>query len=153
MKKLSLIVVPALILMACGKPPFEVQREIVPFTEMAAGDLYGDGEEGIEAQNTAIYTAEAWATLLEKMNSVNAVDENFTVTDVDFATEMIFVFFDEIRGTDGFQIRATEMIEFEDDVVITVVKTEPTEELLSTVMTQPFYIIKAAKTEKSIVFN
>jgi hypothetical protein len=153
MKNIRLLIAPALLLIACGKQPFEVKGEAVTYTEMAAGDLYGNGDEEIDAQNSAIYTAEAWANLLEKMNSINSVDDSFSVTDIDFETEMILILFDEIRGTNGFQIRVSKMMEFEDQVLVTVAKNEPTGEFSATVITQPFYIIKAAKTEKAIIFN
>ena len=153
MKNIRLLIAPALLLIACGKQPFEVKGEAVTYTEMAAGDLYGNGDEEIDAQNSAIYAAEAWANLLEKMNSINSVDDSFSVTDIDFETEMILVLFDEIRGTNGFQIRVSKMMEFEDQVLVTVAKNEPTGEFSATVITQPFYIIKAAKTEKAIIFN
>ena len=153
MKTKRLFFASTLFLLACGKQPFEVEGEAVAYTEMAAGDLYGNGEEEIPAQATAIYSAEVWTNLLEKMNAVNAVDDSFVVTDIDFDTEMILVLFDEIKGTDGHQIRVSKMIEFEDQIILTVAKNEPTEDVLSTVITQPFYIIKAAKTEKAIIFN
>lgn len=121
--------------------------EITPI-EIGKDALYGVGEEGIPQSNLVITDGNNWQTLMNQMNSINNVTEDFSETDIDFDTYMILAVFLEIKNT-GWEVEMNSVMENETDVDVTTQEKE----FDTAVMCQPFHIVKIPITNKEIVFE
>lgn len=115
------------------------------------GNLYGAGSEGIRKQNLVISTLEAWKDLLNKMNAVNKVSESFLETDIDFSKYTVIAVFNEVKNTGGHSIELNFQ-KTSDKILVVVVHKSP-KDMATTVMTQPYYIVKILKSDLPIVFE
>lgn len=120
----------------------------VAVNEICKGVLDGNGDEGIAQANMVISDTESWQHLMDKMNTVNHVTDDFSETEIDFNQNMVIAVFLEVKGS-GWEVHIEKVVEHED--YITVSCSE--EASASAVMSQPFHIIKIPKTCKSIVFE
>ena len=118
---------------------------------IAKGDLYGSGAEGIEKQNMVISNQNDWNSLKDKMNSVNSVYDNFSENEIDFSKHRIIAVFDEVKGSGGHSIELN-FTEHTDMLLIEVLYKSP-EGMATSVMTQPYYIVKIDKNNLPITFK
>lgn len=123
----------------------------VNFTQIAQGNLYGAGAENIGKQNLLISDSSSWSELMNKMNTINNVSNSFSETSIDFDDYMIVAVFDDIKSHGGHSIDITRIVENEDSTLITVENKLTGNE--TTVMTQPFHIVKIPKTDKLVTFR
>lgn len=155
MKKLLKIVVALLVLTACSTDNKSVNdnQNIIPQNTVLVGkgDLYGNGQEGIEPQYSVIKNENQWEALKIQMNAVNPVTDGFSVTEVDFATNIVIAVFDEIRPAGGHSIDIIEVDENQDIVHVSVTKLLNGN--MTAVMTQPYHLVMIPITDKEFVFN
>lgn len=123
----------------------------VPSTVIGTGNLFGNGAEGIGEQNLVIATTEAWNDLMTQMNSVNNVTDEFTETNIDFTQYKLIAVFDEIRGNGGYGIDL-DIWSTINEMVVQVTDLAP-QGIATTVITQPFHIVKIALSDLPIVFQ
>jgi hypothetical protein len=124
----------------------------ISWIQIAQESLYGNGEEGFSQQEIAIRTDSEWEAFKQKINRTNnVVDAYFTETDIDFSIFQLIAVFDEVKGNGGWTIDITRIIEWSDK--ITVYAANLKKGNLTSVMTQPFQIIKIPVSEKEIVFE
>ena len=116
--------------------------------EIGKDALYGVGEEGIPQSNLVITDAAAWHTLMNQMNSINNVTEAFSETDIDFDAYMVLAVFLGVKNT-GWEVEINSVVENEIGVDVITQETE----FETTVMCQPFHIVKIPVTGKEIVFE
>ena len=116
------------------------------------GNLYGNGVEKIDEGNQVIDQEKDWNDLLDRINSVNNESDTFTETKIDFKEYMVIACFDQIRASGGYGIEATDIEKSGKNVDITIKKTQP-QGMVTTVITQPFYIAKIPKTKNNIRFK
>ena len=112
------------------------------------GALHGNGDEGISQSNLVITNDADWQNLMNQMNTVNNVTDDFTETDIDFNTYNVIAIFLDIKPS-GWEVKITDITE--DDTNIHVYKSE--EAFLYSVMTQPFHIVKISKSYKPVIFH
>lgn len=124
---------------------------IIP-TIIGFGELYGNGQENITQQNRIITNTTDWNNLKSQMNIVNNVTQGFNETGIDFATCKIIATFDQIRGNGGHTIDNTIITENTNNIIVTIQQTSPTG-AATTVMTQPFKIVRIPISPKPIIFN
>ncbi len=136
------------ILFSCNKKSSEEETNSITFTEIGKGALYGNGAEGIPQSNLVITNNTDWQNLMNQMNSVNNVTDNFTETNIDFSVYEIIAIFLDVKGN-GWEVSITNITE--DNANIYVDKSE--KEYDNSVITQPFHIIKIPKSNKPVVFN
>lgn len=131
------------------------QNEIkdMDFKTISKGALFGDGAEGIEESNLVIRNEKEWEALLAKMNSVNNVSDRFQEVPVDFSKEMVICVFDKIRSSGGYHamIFRIQYINGKTTVAYRIQKPGP-KDMVTTVITQPYHLIKIEKREKEIEF-
>lgn len=120
-------------------------------TLIAKGELYGDGAEGIAEQNLIVSDADTWNALMAQMDSVNNVSNSFSEIDIDFNAYTVIAVFDQIRGNGGHTLDL-DIIFTNANIVVMVSQNAP-EGNATTVITQPFHIVKIDKTTKPIVFQ
>lgn len=121
-------------------------------TLVASGNLYGNGGENIPMQNMIISNNKDWTELMNKLNSVNNVTDNFTETEFDFTNFTIIALFDDIKMLGGYSIEIESVVENPNDLTVTIRHQSPNG-IAPTVITQPFFILKIPKTEKRIIFK
>ena len=151
MKKL-LFLMAVVLLVGCTDVITDIQSILVLSTKIGAGNFYGKGKENIPGQNLVIYNSLAWTELIGKMNLVNNETRNFTETNIDFSKFMVLAIFDEVKGSGGYSINITDILENQDNLTVTVQQTTPTGNAYA-VMTQPYCIVKIPITAKQIIFN
>lgn len=119
----------------------------VEFTKIGQGTLSGSGKENIIKSNLVITNKTDWQNLLDKMDTVNEVTPGFSETSIDFEHYQIIAVFLDIK-TSGWDVEINEINGNKDVIVVSAKETE----YVSTVMTQPFSIVKLSKTNKKISF-
>lgn len=115
------------------------------------GNLYGSGAEGVEKQNLVITTTEEWKDLLNKINAVNKVSDSFSETDIDFSEYTVIAVFDEIKNSGGHSLNLV-LEETKEKILVEVLRKGPNG-IATSVMTQPYYIVKIPKPSLPIVFE
>ncbi|WP_299112389.1 hypothetical protein [uncultured Winogradskyella sp.] len=115
------------------------------------GNLFGSGAEGIEKQNLIVTGSDQWNGLLKKMNSVNNVSDSFSETKVDFSKYTLIAIFDDVKGTGGHSIEL-DINTNSENIEVNIDHKGP-EGIATTVMTQPFYIVKIPKSDLPILFK
>ena len=121
-------------------------------TLIASGNLYGNGGENIPMQNMIISNNKEWTELMNKLNSVNNVTDNFTETEFDFSNFTIIALFDDIKMYGGYSIEIESVVENRSDLIAVIRHLSPNG-IAPTVITQPYFIVKIPKTEKRIIFK
>ena len=129
----------------------EAPYEIINAILIGKGSLYGNGQEGITKQNMVIKTSAAWNTLMQSMDLVNNVSNDFTETDIDFTQYQVIAIFDEIKNNDAWSIDITQIKEYADSIAVIYDNLETGD--LTTVPTQPFYIVKIPISDKTMLFH
>jgi hypothetical protein len=115
------------------------------------GSLSGNGAEGFTKQFTAITTETDWENLKTQLNSVNSVTDNFTETDIDFSLYQVIFVIDEIKSNGGWSVDITDITENSNNIVVTVSNLQTGN--ITSVMTQPFQIVKIPVSNKPVIFN
>lgn len=120
----------------------------IEFDVIYNGVLSGNGSEGITQSNMVINNTTDWQNLITQMNSSNNVSGNFSETDIDFDNYLIIAVFLEVKAN-GWEVEITNITENENSLVVSINENE----FDSSVITQPFSIVKIRRTEKTIEFE
>lgn len=124
------------------------QTTPINFTEIGKGALFGNGLEGIVQSNMIINNTTDWQNLMNQMNSVNNVTDEFSETNIDFNTYIVIVIFLDVKGN-GWVVEISNIEENTSNVMVSKTETEGD----NLVITQPFHIVKIPITSKEIVFE
>ena len=139
------------LIMGCSEGDDPAAFVPVDATVIGTGNLFGNGAEGISEQNLVISTTEAWNDLLTQMNSVNNVTDDFTETNIDFNQYRVIAVFDEVRGNGGFRIDL-DIWSDTNQIVVQVTDLAP-QGNATTVIAQPFHVVKIALSDLPVVFQ
>jgi hypothetical protein len=144
--KTIITIIFSLLLVGCPK------NEEGGFTSLSKGSLFGNGAEGFKKENIVISSKEEWKSFLLKVDTTNKVSKTFENT-IDFSKEMVIVCIDKVRNSGGFSIEIIEVVT-ESDTFLIKVKTEGPKpmSMVTSVMIQPYHIVKIKKTNKKIKF-
>jgi hypothetical protein len=151
MKTNIISIVLFLLVLSCKTNVESSKMEKVDSFLIAKGNLYGSGAEGLTAQNLVIDNQGDWNSIVNKMDSVNKVSDTFKETTIDFSKFNVIAVFDEVKGSGGHSLELTINSNSKNRIV-NVSRLAP-EGSATTVMTQPFYIVKIAKSKLPIVFK
>ena len=116
-----------------------------------------NGSEGLTEQNLVINNTNDWTNFKNQIDtyyqqfSINYSQQYFTETTIDFNSFIVIVVIDQIYGNGGHSIDITNITEFETNIVVTIENLQTGN--TSSVVTQPYHIVKIPKTSKPIVFN
>jgi hypothetical protein len=150
MKTLQILVFSFVILSCSNSDKTTIAFQLLPEL-IIKGELYGNGDENITEQNLVISNQTDWNLLQTKMNLVNPTFAQYPNI-VDFTTYKVIAIFDKIRGNGGVNIGIASVTETQEEIQITISHSGPTE-VATTVINQPFHIVKIPKTSKPIIFN
>lgn len=151
LKKYVFIILPALLIFSCTPEDSAIESVDTTTTLIAKDILYGAGYEGIQQQNIVITDADTWTNLMTQMNTVNTITETFSETDIDFSEYRIIAVFDEVKGSGGHSLEL-DMIWESANIMVNIKHASP-EGNTSSVMTQPFHIVKIQATDLPVLFN
>lgn len=124
------------------------QSTPICFTEIGKGALFGNGSEDIVQSNMVIDNTIDWQNLINQMNSVNNVTNEFSETNIDFNAYIIIAIFLEIKQH-GWEVEISSIVENTNSILVSKIETEA----INTVITQPFHIVKIPITNKPIEFE
>ncbi len=119
------------------------------FNAIYHGTLGGNGSEGITQSNMVIDNTSNWQNLMSQMNNrFHKVSDSFSETDIDFDNYLIIAVFLDVKPS-GWEVKITNITENENNLIISTKETV----FLTTVITQPFSIVKIPVTDKTIDFK
>lgn len=131
--------------------PASPEKTIIGHENICDGDLYGAGEEGLEAQQIIIESQEELESLLDKMSSINPTSCSDILMTIDFKEYDLIFLLDRVRGSGGHSIEVTEISKLEDLVSVEYKEQAPTG-MATTVMTQPFQFVQVLKLNSEVRF-
>ena len=146
-----LIILLSILIWSCSSDDDNPKMTNVKSTLIGKGNLYGDGTEGISEQNLIISDQTAWNDLISQMDSVNNVSDNFPETDIDFSEYTIIAVYDEIKANGGHSLELNIMANSE-NIIVNITDLVP-EGNATTVISQPFHIVKIQNSDLPIIFE
>lgn len=151
MKKTIFIILFSMLISGCRS--YNNNSEIIKIeaTLIAKDNLYGNGAEGINKQNLVITNKSVWNNLIAQMNAVNNVSNSFSETEIDFSKYVVIAVFDEIKSNGGYSLALT-ITDNSENIMVNVTTIAP-QGFATTVITQPFHIVKILKSDLPIIFE
>lgn len=102
-------------------------------------------------QNTVITNSAQWNTFLTEIDSSSNFSSTFTETNIDFNQFMLIAVVDEVRTSGGYTIDIISVTETTQNIEVVVDNLQKGN--FTTIITQPFHIVKIPKIAKPVVFN
>ena len=131
----------------------KIEINEVVFQTISKGALFGDGIEGISESNLIVLNGKAWNSLQNNMNKENSVTNTFKEINIDFSNEMIFCVFDKVRSSGGFSVEIENIFIENDTTKVNYKIIKPAQgQMTSSVVTQPYHIVKMQKNDGVLVF-
>ena len=128
------------------QPSKTLKKEEIVFSTISKGALFGNGIEGILEEKFTITNEKQWQVFLNKINSVNNVSSSFSEININFSNHNIICVFDTIRNTGGYAIEIERIFIEKKNLNIVYNKKEPGPmEMVTTIITQPYHIVKIQK--------
>ena len=128
------------------QPSKTLKKEEIVFNTISKGALFGNGIEGILEEKFTITNEKQWQVFLNKINSVNNVSSSFSEININFSNHNIICVFDTIRNTGGYAIEIERIFIEKKNLNIVYNKKEPGPmEMVTTIITQPYHIVKIEK--------
>ncbi len=128
------------------QPSKTLKKEEIVFRTISKGTLFGNGIEGILEEKFTIKNEKQWQVFLNKINSVNNVSSSFSEININFSNHNIICVFDTIRNTGGYAIEIERVFVEKKNLNIVYNKKEPGPmEMVTTIITQPYHIVKIEK--------
>lgn len=134
------------------KTPSESNLQLIGHEKICEGNLYGAGEEGLEAQTIIIQSQQELETLLDKMSSINPTSCSDILMTIDFSEYDLIFLLDQVRGSAGYAIEVSNISELNDLVTIQYEQISP-QGMAATVMTQPFCFEQVLKLNSEVQFE
>ena len=123
-----------------------LKKEEIVFSTISKGTLFGNGIEGILEEKFTIKNEKQWQVFLNKINSVNIVSSSFSEININFSNHIIICVFDTIRNTGGYAIEIERVFVEKKNLNVVYKKKEPGPmEMVTTIITQPYHIVKIEK--------
>lgn len=151
MKKSLILFVFSLLIMSCSSDDTETTTTTIETTLIGKGNLYGSSSQGVDEQNLVINNETEWNALITLLDAANNISDSFTETDIDFTAFTVIVAIDQVRGNGGHVLGIVVNANPE-NVLVTVTDLAP-QGNATTVITQPYHIVKIPKTTLPVVFQ
>ena len=134
------------VLTGCSNDDNDVIANDVQFTTVGKNSL--SGGENIPQSNFVFDNQTDWNIFINQVDIVNDLSGTFNETNIDFTTFTVIAVVEEIK-TSGSEINIINVMENTNNIHI----SSELKMYASTVISQPFHIIKIPKTNKSIIFE
>lgn len=123
----------------------------VAFKTIIQTDHYGGTPGTIPQSNLVITNQTDWNNLQAKLNILTLALYIAPDMNIDFTKQQVIAVFDQVRNTGGYSIDITQITENGTEMTVKVEQLKKGDD--TTVMSQPFHIVKIAKTNKTVVFK
>ena len=151
MKNYVTLFVLTLFICSCSSDDSEPAMTSVETSLIGKGNLYGGSSQGVDQQNIVINTTADWNDLITLFDAANDVSSSFTETDIDFTNFTVIVAIDEVKGNGGHELDL-DVNSNSQNIVVTVTDLSP-EGNATTVITQPYHIVKIPKNTLPVIFE
>lgn len=151
MKRYILICLLSTVDVGCNFNNDKSELTTIEFNVIAKGNLYGNGHEGILEQYLVISDQNAWDDLISQMNSVNPISDNFSEININFSDYKVIAVFEDIKPNGGYSLDLT--IRSNSKTIFVSPTLSSPDRNATTVITQPFIIVKIPNSELPIVFE
>ncbi|MBT4541311.1 protease complex subunit PrcB family protein [Candidatus Woesearchaeota archaeon] len=106
-----------------------------------------------EKENYVIKNSLEWNNLLDVVSPLRLYI-NPDLPDINFEEEMVIAVFQGSQPSSGYSIEITKIIEKDNSIEIIVKeKSAPKNQLVLTMVTEPYHIVKVKKSDKEVVFK
>ena len=122
----------------------------VSFSTVVQKDLSPSDQKPIAETKVVITDAQAWNAFITKISVVNAESKYFIDTNIDFTKFQIIAVIDQKYLNGGHTIDITKIAENKNNIYVKVEKLHTGN--IATVLTQPYHIVKIAKSSKKVIF-
>lgn len=146
MKNFYYLILSLFVLTSCSNDDNEVIANDVQFSTVGKNSL--NGGENVSQSNFVFNNQTDWNNFLTQVDAINNLSDTFTETNIDFSTFTVIAVVEEIK-TSGSEISVVNVTENTNTIHVTSELTM----FASTVISQPFHIIKIPKTNKQILFQ
>lgn len=122
----------------------------VSFSTVVQKDLSPSDQKPIAETKVVIKDAQAWNAFITKISVVNEESKYFIDTNIDFTKFQIIAVIDQKYLNGGHTIDITKIAENKNNIYVKVEKLHTGN--IATVLTQPYHIVKIAKSSKKVIF-
>lgn len=129
----------------------EANQSLVEFKLIAQKDLSPSEQKEIPKSNFVIKDTESWNSFIAKITVNNDETKYFSETNIDFKKYQIIAAIDEVRLYGGYSIDITRISENQSSIIVKIEHLKPGG--FYAIITQPYHIVKIAKTSKKVVFK
>lgn len=119
----------------------------INFQLIGKGELIGNS---LPQQNLVITNSAQWTTLLNTLDANNNVSGGFTETNIDFNQYMVIAVFDQTYLNGGHSIDIIAVDETASNLEVNVEKL--LQGNVTSIVTQPYHIVKIPKIAKPVTF-
>ena len=136
---------------AISSTQHENQTVIHEIQLISSGTIYPSEEALVSPGGIVVRTLEEWTTLKSQMNQINHETRDFDNLQIDFETEMVIGFFDEVQGSVGNTVNIESITEHLDGLHVNHSVTNAGE-MGADVINQPYSLVKMRKRNKEVIF-
>ena len=122
----------------------------VSFSTVVQKDLSPSDQKPIAETKVVITDAQAWNAFITKISVVNEESNYFIDKNIDFTKFQIIAVIDQKYLNGGHTIDITKIAENKNNIYVKVEKLHTGN--IATVLTQPYHIVKIAKSSKKVIF-
>lgn len=150
MKKLLLFLLISVLFInySCNDKDENIESKTqINFQLIGKGELIGNS---LPQQNLVITNSAQWTTLLNTLDANNNVSGGFTETNIDFNQYMVIAVFDQTYLNGGHSIDIIAVDETASNLEVNVEKL--LQGNVTSIVTQPYHIVKIPKIAKPVTF-
>lgn len=122
----------------------------VSFSTVVQKDLSPSDQKPIAETKVVITDIQDWNAFITKISVVNEESKYFIDTNIDFTKFQIIAVIDQKYLNGGHTIDITKIAENKNNIYVKVEKLHTGN--IATVLTQPYHIVKIAKSSKKVIF-
>lgn len=152
MKTLFLSIILLITLNSCSNDNSSNPFVPVTITPVLISKSYLSGDENIPQQNIVISNQSQWNSLINQMDSINNVSNNFLEINIDFSQFEIILVMSNIKPNTSYSINIDTIVEYENNITINYSETGDPNEGFNEVR-QPYHIVKIPKSSKPVIFQ
>ncbi len=143
----QIIILLSIIFIASSCSSDDAGSSQVSYSEITKESYSSDKK--IPKSNLVIKDVAAWNSLLSKISPAEV--SNFKETNIDFTKYQVIAVFDEVHNSGGYSIDITKITQSNSEITVKVEQLKKGD--LTSVVTQPFHIVKITKSNKAVVFK
>ena len=150
MTKFTLLILTSLFAFGCSTPNDYSNMADVDSELISKGDLSGIGTEVISNQYFSFTNQTEWDNFISQIDVTNEVSSGFSEQNIDFSEYVVIAVIDKVRNTSGYSIDLEISTNYEKIFIGSNLSSPSLDGVVATVISQPYHIVKIAKTNLPI---